>query len=218
MLKTKNYRDSLILKYNVDSQGNPVSIEMIDEKCQVSPVNYTIHLMQIPDESQRIIVRDATGKLMHEVFDVEILGEDNYKVDYAHGIIYFNPAHSGKTITCSYHGRGVEMVYAGRILMDSNIPGETLGDLVDRFTDAFNELDRLQKLIEQIKKEYEEWANLIYADQPLLALQAQINLMKADSLDHVRWRENSINNGIITHKNDLITNESDKYLIRTEVD
>lgn len=218
MLKTKNYRDSLILKYNVDSQGNPVSIEMIDEKCQVSPVNYTIHLMQIPDESQRIIVRDATGKLMHEVFDVEILGEDNYKVDYAHGIIYFNPVHSGKTITCSYHGRGVEMVYAGRILMDSNIPGETLGDLVDRFTDAFNELDRLQKLIEQIKKEYEEWANLIYADQPLLALQAQINLMKADSLDHVRWRENSINNGIITHKNDLITNESDKYLIRTEVD
>ena len=32
MLQTKNYRDSLILKYNVDSQGNPVSIEIIDEK------------------------------------------------------------------------------------------------------------------------------------------------------------------------------------------
>ena len=88
MLQTKKYRDSLILKYNVDSQGNPVSIEIENEKCQVSPVNYTIHLMQIPDESQRIIVRDATGKLMHEVFDVEVLGEDNYKVDYAHGIIY----------------------------------------------------------------------------------------------------------------------------------
>lgn len=218
MLQTKNYRDSLILKYNVDGQGNPVSIEMLNEKCQVSPVNYTIHLMQIPDESHRIVVRNQSGALMHEVFDVEDLTEDVYKVDYAHGIIYFNPKHSGKTMTVSYHGRGVEMVYAGRILMDSNIPGETLGDLVDKFKDAFNELERLQNLIDSIKKEYEEWADLIYADQPLLALQAQINLMKADSLDHVRWRENSINNGIITHKNDLITNESDKYLIRTEVD
>nr|DAF52786.1 MAG TPA: hypothetical protein [Siphoviridae sp. ctqSm5] len=218
MIRTKNYRDSLVLKYNVDTQGNPISIEIVDEKCQVSPVNYTIHLMQIPDESHRVIVRDPAGTLMHEVFDVENLGVDNYKVDYAHGIIYFNPVHSGKTITTSYHGRGVEMIYAGRVLIDSNIPGENLGDLVNDFKDAFAELDRLQNLIDQIKKEYEEWADLIYADQPLLALQAQINLMKADSLDHVRWRENSINNGIITHKNDLITNESDKYLIRTEVD
>lgn len=218
MIRTKNYRDSLVLKYNVDSQGNPVSIEIVDEKCQVSPVNYTIHLMQIPDESHRVIVRDPAGTIMHEVFDVEKLGVDNYKVDYAHGIIYFNPVHSGKTITTSYHGRGVEMIYAGRVLIDSNIPGENLGDLVNDFKDAFAELERLQNLIDQIKKEYEEWADLIYADQPLLALQAQINLMKADSLDHVRWRENSINNGILTHKNDLITNESDNYLIRTEVD
>lgn len=217
MLQTKKYRDSLILKYNVDSQGNPVSIEIENEKCQVSPVNYTIHLMQIPDESHRVIVRDSAGTLMYEVFDVETLGEDNYKVDYAHGIIYFNPVHSGKTMTCSYHGRGVEMIYAGRVLLDSNIPGETLGDLTDRFQDAFKELDRLQNLIDSIKKEYEEWADLIYADQPLLALQAQINLMKVDSLDHVRWRENSLIDGILTHKEDLITNESDKYLKRSMV-
>lgn len=217
MLQTKKYRDSLILKYNVDSQGNPVSIEIENEKCQVSPVNYTIHLMQIPDESHRVIVRDSAGTLMYEVFDVETLGEDNYKVDYAHGIIYFNPVHSGKTMTCSYHGRGVEMIYAGRVLLDSNIPGETLGDLTDRFQDAFKELDRLQNLIDSIKKEYEEWADLIYADQPLLALQAQINLMKVDSLDHVRWRENSIHDGILTHKEELITNESDKYLKRSMV-
>lgn len=217
MLQTKKYRDSLILKYNVDSQGNPVSIEIENEKCQVSPVNYTVHLMQIPDESHRIIVRNEAGTLMHEVFDVEVLGEDNYKVDYAHGIIYFNPVHSGKTMTCSYHGRGVEMIYAGRVLLDSNIPGETLGDLTDRFQDAFKELDRLQNLIDSIKKEYEEWADLIYADQPLLALQAQINLMKVDSLDHVRWRENSLIDGILTHKEDLITNESDKYLKRSMV-
>ena len=74
MLQTKNYRDSLILKYNVDGQGNPVSIEMLNEKCQVSPVNYTIHLMQIPDESHRIVVRNQSGTLMHEVFDVENTG------------------------------------------------------------------------------------------------------------------------------------------------
>lgn len=217
MLKTKNYRDSLVLKYNVDSQGNPVSIKIDNEQSQVSPTNYTVHLMQIPDEAYRMTVLNAEGTIMHEVFDVETLGEDNYKVDYAHGIIYFNTIHSGKTMTISYYGRGVEMIYAGRVLIDSTIPGETLGDLVNDFKDAFNELERLQNLIDQIKKEYEEWANLIYADQPLLALQAQINLMKADSLDHVRWRENSIHDGILTHANDLITNESDKYLIRTEV-
>ena len=218
MLQTKKYRDSLILKYNVDSQGNPVSIEIENEKCQVSPVNYTIHLMQIPDESQRIVVRDSSNVLMHEVFDVEELSEDAYKVDYAHGIIYFNPRHSGRTMTVSYHGRGVEMVYAGRILMDSNIPGETLGDLVDKFKDAFNELERLQNLIDSIKKEYEEWVNLVYADEPLLALQAQLNLMKVDSLDHVRWRENSVHDGILTHKDALITNHADEYLRRTVKD
>ena len=118
----------------------------------------------------------------------------------------------------SYHGRGVEMVYAGRILMDSNIPGETLGDLTDRFQNAYKELDRLQNLINDIKKEYDEWVNLVYADEPLLALQAQLNLMKVDSLDHVRWRENSVHDGILTHNDALITNHADEYLRRTVKD
>ena len=217
MLQTKNYRDSLFLKYIVDTQGNPVSIKIVDEKNQVSPLSFTVHLMQIPDEAHRVIITKEDGSQMYEVFDVETLGDDNFKVDYAHGIVYFNPNNAGKVMTCNYYGRGVEMVYAGRVLLD-NGTGDNLGDLLEDFTKAYEEIDRLEKLIDRIKEEVDKMNSLIYDEQPLLILQSQIDLLNADNIDHVRWRNSSKIDGILSHDQKLISDTMDRYLVRSGVD
>lgn len=217
MLKTKNYRDSLFLKYNVDSQGNPVSIEIVNEKSQVSPLNFTVHLMQIPDEAHRINITKDDGSQMFEVFDVETLGNDNYKVDYAHGIVYFSPDNAGKVMTCNYHGRGVEMISAGRVLVGSGTV-DNLGEMLDDFNKAFAELDKYQQLIDRIKAEFDKMNSLIYDQQPLLILQKQIDLLNADNIDHVRWRNSSKVDGILTHDDKLISDNMDRYLVRSVVD
>lgn len=214
MLQTKNYRDSLILKYNTDSQGNPVSIKINNEKCQVATTNFTIHLHQIPDESHRLEVIAPDGSLMYEVFDVENLGIDNYKVDYAHGIVYFNPNNAGKVVSVTYHGRGVEMIYAGRIALDGNVHGDTLGDLIKDFNNIYDRIQQVKDLLDQLQSDYDKWKDLIYAEQPLLNLQAQIDLLHADSFDHVRWREVSDHSAITANTGAFITNNEDKYLKR----
>lgn len=211
MLKTKNYRDSLILKYNVDSQGNPVSIKIDNEKSQVSPINYTIHLMQIPDETYRMTILAPSGAMMYEVFDVETLGADNYKVDYAHGIVYFNPAHAGKTVTVSYYGRGVEMIHASRVLLGGDIAGEKLSDKLEAFLKAFEQLAKFESLLDQLKKEYEDIMKIVYADQPLLNLQQQIALLKAENKDHMRWRLNG-NRAVAVDDKTLYNTQNDELI------
>lgn len=211
MLTTKNYRDSLILKYNVDSQGNPVSIKIDNEKSQVSPTNYTVHLMQIPDEAYRMTVLNADGAILHEIFDVEELGTDNYKVDYAHGIVYFNPTHAGKTVTVSYYGRGVEMLHASRVFLGGDIAGENLSDKLEAFLKAFEQLAQFESLLDQIKKEYAEIMKLVYDQQPLLNLQQQITLLKTENKDHVRWRLNG-NRAVAVDDKTLYNTQNDELI------
>lgn len=144
------YHDSLILKRNVDSHGNPVSINILDVK-QVMDSHSCIVLTQLPDEYYGVNIQGY-----NEVYDVDKLGALDYKVDYANGVVYFNPMNIGKSFSIDYKGIGCELIYASRVATKLDKYGnviETLDEVMEGVHEIKPTLDRLTKsegLINQI--------------------------------------------------------------------
>ena len=154
------YHDSLILKRNVDSQGNPVSINIVDMK-PVMDNHSCIVLSQIPDEYYRLNIEGYS-----EVFDVENVGAKEYKVDYANGVVYFNPVNIGKTITIDYKGIGCELIYCSRVASKLDVYGnvvETLEEMIDKGKNYLKLIETLGNsvtIINKLELEIEEGQTL----------------------------------------------------------
>lgn len=113
--------NGLIMQYNVNSNGIPVSIHIKDETKQVSINHNLIQLEQVPDEFYRLQIVDSQGEKMYEVMDTsDIKDELAYKVDYPHGIVYFHPNKGGEQVSITYYGRGLQLIHSSRILVDDN--------------------------------------------------------------------------------------------------
>lgn len=125
----EKYKDSLILKRNVDSNENPIAIDKLDIK-QVMDNHSCIVLEQLPDEGYGLNINGFS-----EVYDSEHIGVDNYRVSYAHGVVYFNPVNVGKTIQIGYKGIGSEIIYCSRIASKLDKYGnvvETIEELIKK--------------------------------------------------------------------------------------
>lgn len=110
------------MQWNVDVHGTPISIHR-EEKHQVSSVYFDIKLEEIPDEYQRLIVKDSSGVMLHEVVDFDKLSSASYFVDYNNGVVYFHQDNGGMVFDISYYGRGFRRIPANRIILEdgSNI-------------------------------------------------------------------------------------------------
>lgn len=140
-------KDSISFKYNVDSNGNPVSLFIEDEQRQVSPYHNTIQLAQIPDIFFRVVVKKIDGTLLKEVYNFKELTSSTFYCDYAHGLIYFHEFNRGKTFKIDYYGRGVELIHPNRLIVDDNILGiENIEELISANIEAL-------KLTEQLREE-----------------------------------------------------------------
>ena len=188
------YHDGLILKRNVDSHGNPISINILDVK-QVMDSHSCIVLTQLPDEYYGVNIQGY-----NEVYDVDKLGALDYKVDYANGIVYFNPVNIGKSFSIDYKGTGCELIYSSRVATKLDRYGnaiETLEDIVDKVHEVKPTLDRISKseeLIDQIHSDLDK-AEIIMPqlnelvteservkeelDEVINAAQDDINMIKA---------------------------------------
>lgn len=107
------------MQWNVDVHGTPISIHR-EEKHQVSSVYFDIKLEEIPDEYQRLIVKDSSGVMLHEVVDFDKLSSASYFVDYNNGVVYFHQDNGGAVFSISYYGRGFRRIPANRIVMSEN--------------------------------------------------------------------------------------------------
>lgn len=140
----------IITKRNTDSEGNPISVYLIETKKIFSDGSFIV-LKQIPDELERVTIHGYK-----EVFDVERMKVHEFKVDYEQGIVYFHPKAIGKTIVVEYYGRGYELISASRIFTKYDKFGnviETLEDVIDSVCKIKPTLDRISKseeLIDQI--------------------------------------------------------------------
>ena len=184
----------IITKRNTDSEGNPISVYLIETKKIFSDGSFIV-LKQIPDELERVTIHGYK-----EVFDVERMKVHEFKVDYEQGIVYFHPKAIGKTIVVEYYGRGYELISASRIFIKYDKFGnviETLEDVIDSVYKIKPTLDRISKseeLIDQIHSDLDK-AEIIMPqlnelvtegervkeelDEVINAAQDDINMIKA---------------------------------------
>lgn len=153
------YQDTILSKFNVDEYGNPVTVALTES--QMVGKKGFIQLSQFPDEFQRVFVQDTTGAYLTETQNAHRIGKSQYYVNYATGLVYFNPANTGKIFKLSYGGRGMELISTSRIFHKYTEEGdeivETLTEIVDGLVevskDAINEeLQRQQNEKDRISR------------------------------------------------------------------
>ena len=107
---------TILFQYNVDMDGNPVSVKLKDES-QVSTLKHNIQLEQLPDEQYGVVVLDASGNPMKEVYNYDDLENkpNAYYVNYTTGIVHFNSSQSAERKIINYYGTGVELISAKRV-------------------------------------------------------------------------------------------------------
>lgn len=130
----------IITKRNVDSQGNCISIYLIETK-QIFAEESVIVLRQVPDEAYRIKVQGYK-----EVFDREKLKQNEFKVDYVQGVIYFHPKAIGKTVVIEYYGIGYELISCSRIFTKYDKYGNVLETLEELIGNATEQLELIKTL------------------------------------------------------------------------
>jgi len=148
------FNDPIKITWNVDENGNKISVQMQPESHTV--VNGKITLIQIPDKFQKvqvdenIVFNDPSTKVneynFYEINDFKTpLGVDKFRVDYQSGIITFYPSHEGKSITVTrYYGRGVILTPSSRIYSRLDEAGnvvETIQNIIDNGQAGISALD-----------------------------------------------------------------------------
>lgn len=140
-----DYKSPIIILWNTDSSGNPVSEEILNESKQV--VQNTIVLTQIPDKFYRVLITGFVEIEQHE----EITSETQFKVNYQNGIITFHPSQEGQTINIDkYFGRGVIFTPASRIYTGVDSSGnitQTLYDIIELGKSAIDNLEELDTIV-----------------------------------------------------------------------
>ncbi|REK76298.1 hypothetical protein [Paenibacillus paeoniae] len=101
-------------------------------------INNIITLLEMPSEQQKVQISGLLEKSMEQFRKMRTIPENEFVVDYASGIIMFNPIHEARTFTVSYHGKGLMILPASRVYaMAHKNPNVivTLQDYIDSLKD-----------------------------------------------------------------------------------
>lgn len=199
--------NTLFAHWNTDSNGNPIS-EHITETQKVSPIHLCVQLNQIPDDFQEFTVRIG-DLVLSEVFDSETIGENNYKVDYGDGIVWFNETREGQTVSFEYYGRGYKTISAKRVtLEDGEMLGvDTLHELIELNKVAVESVMNINSELDAKLEEVEYHANLTKMNMDI-AYSELYSDMELHVGDVIRYKNESIANmkAVIAEFEKLSTN------------
>ncbi|WP_105618478.1 hypothetical protein [Vallitalea okinawensis] len=140
----------LRIVWNVDDDGNRISIPIVDESHKV--INSKITLLEIPDEFNGVTIKDGLT-VLNEInpTDTEIeITSDKFRVHYGLGLIFLHTSMEGKELKISYSSRGSIMYPASRIYTDINeMDGSitNLQDIIDDVNKAQIDLDNLNATV-----------------------------------------------------------------------
>jgi hypothetical protein len=106
-------------------------------------------LNELPDDFNKVKVagNNVSWTEIFDVSDFSTIGVNQFYVDYANGIVYFNAINNGLKLYFSYFGRGAIYFPASRVYMNAN------GNIVDTlktFIDAIDASD--QATIDQLSQ------------------------------------------------------------------
>ena len=144
--------NSLIMQWNTDTNGNPVSKHIPREVQQVSPTHNLIQLTQIPDEFYPLRIVTEDNIELREVKYRNEMSEETFRVDYGMGLVYFHESLKGKMVIINYYGRGVMLISDSRIFHKN---GDTIVDtwdnILERSQDALDLIEHAGGLANAIK-------------------------------------------------------------------
>ncbi len=122
-------------------------------------VKYTrVTLKEIPDFTTKVTVTDPNNITLTEV-TTDTLQEQQYRVDYSTGNVYFHASAENIKMHFSYLGTGYVNVGANRLIIDtSDTNGESLtvqdildeqGNIGERLTQANSDMQNIENQIQQ---------------------------------------------------------------------
>ena len=145
--------NSLIMQWNRDENGNPISWHIPSETQQISPTHGVIQLVQVPDQHYRMKIVTENNIQLTEVFNIQDIAEDSYYVDYGVGIVRFHKSQHGKMVMVSYYGRGVILISDSRIFhRDGENVTDTWENILNRSQDALDLIESAGGLVEAMEK------------------------------------------------------------------
>ena len=145
--------NSLIMQWNRDENGNPISWHIPSETQQISPNHGVVQLVQVPDQHYRMKIVTENNVLLTEVFNVSDIEENSYYVDYGVGIVRFHPKQFGKMVMISYYGRGVVLISDSRIFhRDGENVADTWDNILARSQDALDLIESAGGLVEAMEQ------------------------------------------------------------------
>lgn len=170
-ISNSDLTNGIISVWNIDHEGRPTSWQIRNERQQISSTHYTVQLIQIPDDTQHIViyVEDSNSgdyKEITQVFNYDDLQKpDTYYVHYANGIIKFSQNLAGLNMVASYFGRGVMYISDSRIFHNKkgNVT-DTLDNILNRAEDGLNLVEQaggLAQALQEIEEKTEEGREVI---------------------------------------------------------
>lgn len=139
-------KPAYIFRYNIDSNGNPISIKVDNEEKQVSPVNNTIQLEGVPDEVNRLAIIGKDNVALTEVENLCDVTDSTFYCDYHSGKVHFSSIHQGKTKVINYYQKGVELISTSRIYDEDSLGESVIKTLKDIIEEATRQLELVKSL------------------------------------------------------------------------
>jgi len=138
------FHSPTIINWNLDNQGNPVSVTIENETKQV--VNGKIPLDGIPDEQYRVFIDN--------MFEIDIRDKidspEKFKCDYTHGVLYFSQELNGQSININkYYSKGQFFIPASRVWVKLSVDDEviqTMDGAFDVLDGQSNDISALQNV------------------------------------------------------------------------
>ena len=132
-MSLSEYLDTVFIKINKDGQGNPIIKEILGETHVV--FGNVIVLNQIPDFQSKVQIDGMFELRQHQTID----NENEYKVDYKHGFVYFHPDKSGQGVTVTrYFGRGIVYYSSARIYNKLSEDGKDVEETLEDFIESIS--------------------------------------------------------------------------------
>lgn len=103
-----------------------------------------VTLREIPWFDQKVTVKTSSGNELVEV-TTEQLSNNEFRVDYSIGIVFFNENLNGQTVICEYHGTGYVSISANRIWMDNDVD-----DPVETLQEALSQVDEGIEILREV--------------------------------------------------------------------
>lgn len=165
-----NYGNTTVTNWEVDNNGNKVSVEVLNETQQV--VGNKLVLNGLPDEQYRVSIDGFVEINIRE----PIIATNQFKVDYKkYGVVFFHPDQDGQWININrYYSKGLVYIPAGRIWTKVDNFGYVTETLAGILEDVQNVNDDLQAVFDIINNAATVEAN--FAADIAAAQQLQISL------------------------------------------